>query len=182
MQLIRLLNFLEYRLLSTIKSLLRSTKIPFNSNVKLSATLIDCKLGHHNYIGEKSILNNVTVGNYCSIAPHVLIGLSEHNISNPSTSTKLYPLELHKESIIHDDVWIGSGAIILQGVNIGRGAVIGAGAIVTRNVDPYCVITGIPGRVIKKRFSNDQIALHQKIDFQEQNVDILKLQIEKIYK
>jgi len=179
---IRLLNFLEYRLLSTTKSRLRSTKIPLSSNVKLSAILINCKLGHHNYIGEKSILNSVNVGNYCSIAPHVIIGLSEHKISNPSTSTKLYPLELHKETIIDDDVWIGSGAVILQGVNIGRGAVIGAGAIVTRNVEPYCVIVGVPGKVIKKRFSNDQITLHQQINFKEKNLNALKLQIENLYK
>jgi len=51
---------------------------------------------------------------------------------------------------IEDDVWIGFNAILLKGVRIGRGAVIGAGAVITKNVDPYTVVVGNPQRVVGK--------------------------------
>lgn len=48
-------------------------------------------------------------------------------------------------------MWIGTRAIILDGINIGNGAVIAAGALVTKNVPPYAIVAGIPARVIKYR-------------------------------
>lgn len=50
---------------------------------------------------------------------------------------------------IKDDVWIGAGAIILSGVTIGECSVIGAGAVVTKNVEPYTVVAGVPARTIR---------------------------------
>ena len=54
--------------------------------------------------------------------------------------------------VIGNDVWIGGRATILRGVTIGDGAVVGAGAVVTRDVEPYTVVGGVPARPIKKRF------------------------------
>jgi acetyltransferase-like isoleucine patch superfamily enzyme len=51
--------------------------------------------------------------------------------------------------IIEYDVWIGASATILPGVKIGKGAIIGAGAIVTKNVEPYTVVAGIPAKAIR---------------------------------
>ena len=65
--------------------------------------------------------------------------------------------------VVDDDVWIGANAIILGGVTIGRGAVIGAGTIVTKSVPSYSVVVGNPGRVIKKRFSKEQIIEHERL-------------------
>ena len=53
--------------------------------------------------------------------------------------------------VIGDDVWIGRRAIIMPGVRIGNGCVIGAGAVVTKDVPPYCVVGGVPAKIIKKR-------------------------------
>ena len=65
--------------------------------------------------------------------------------------------------IIGNDVWIGVGAIILSGVKIGSGAIIGAGAVVVKDVPPYAIAAGNPARVVKFRFSQDQIEKLLKI-------------------
>ena len=56
---------------------------------------------------------------------------------------------------IGNDVWIGSRVIILPGVTIGDGCIIGAGAVVTKDVPPYSVVGGVPGRIIRKRNQSD---------------------------
>lgn len=63
----------------------------------------------------------------------------------------------HRRTIIGSDVWIGAGAIIIQGVEIGHGAVIGAGSIVTKNVAPYTIVAGSPAKFIRARFDPDLI-------------------------
>lgn len=64
---------------------------------------------------------------------------------------------------IKDDVWIGCNSVILKGVTIGEGAVIAAGALVSTDVPPYAVVGGVPAKVLKKRFSKEQIETHYKI-------------------
>lgn len=63
--------------------------------------------------------------------------------------------------VIEDDVWIGSGAIILKGVVVGRGAVVAAGALVRDSVPPYSIVAGIPAKVRRLRGSIDEIIAHE---------------------
>ena len=58
---------------------------------------------------------------------------------------------IKREVVIEDDAWIGTHAIIMPGVTIGRGAVVGAGCVVTKDVAPYSVVVGIPGELLKMR-------------------------------
>lgn len=58
---------------------------------------------------------------------------------------------------IGNDVWIGSGALLLPGVHIGDGAIIAAGAVVTKDVEPYAIVGGVPAKIIRKRFNDEQI-------------------------
>ena len=61
----------------------------------------------------------------------------------------------HPITNIGNDVWIGCGAIILSGVTIGDGAIIGAGAVVTKDVEPYTIVAGVPAKVLKTRFEKE---------------------------
>ena len=53
--------------------------------------------------------------------------------------------------IIHNDVWIGSNAVILPNCEVGNGVIIAAGAVVTSNIDPYSIVGGVPAKLIKRR-------------------------------
>lgn len=64
--------------------------------------------------------------------------------------------------VVEEDVWIGVGAIILAGAHLGRGCVIGAGTIVNKNIPPYSVVVGPSAKIIKKKFTVEQILEHEK--------------------
>lgn len=63
--------------------------------------------------------------------------------------------------IIEKDVWIGANVTILEGVTVGRGATIAAGAVVNKDVPPYCIVGGVPAKVIKRYWSVEQILKHE---------------------
>ncbi len=65
--------------------------------------------------------------------------------------------------VIEDDVWCGANVTILKGVTIGRGSVVAAGAVVTKSFPPYSVIGGVPAKLIKMRFTAEQIAEHERL-------------------
>ncbi len=93
---------------------------------------------------------NLTIGDNVLIAGHTLIIPSNHIFSDTEK-----PINTQGETrlgiIIEDDVWIGSGCRILDGVTIGKGAVVAAGAVVNKNVNPYTVVGGVPAKLIKNR-------------------------------
>lgn len=68
----------------------------------------------------------------------------------------------YRDIIVEEDVWIGINVTLLSGAHIGRGAIIGAGAVVRKNVPPYAVVVGNPGRIIKFKWSIDDIIEHEK--------------------
>lgn len=70
--------------------------------------------------------------------------------------------ENDKEVNIEDDVWVGANVTILMGVTIGRGSVIAAGAVVNKSCPPYSIIGGIPAKILKQRFSINEILNHEK--------------------
>ncbi|MCM1078835.1 MAG: acyltransferase [Bacteroidales bacterium] len=63
--------------------------------------------------------------------------------------------------VIEDDVWVGANVTILKGVTIGRGSVIAAGAVVTKSFPQYSIIGGVPARLLKRRFTDDEITRHE---------------------
>ena len=75
------------------------------------------------------------------------------------------------KTIIGNDVWVGYGATILRGVNIGNGAIIGAGAVVTKDVPPYAVVAGVPAKIIRFRFDDNKIDSLQKSNWWDKPFD-----------
>ena len=67
----------------------------------------------------------------------------------------------YQEIIVGNDVWIGTRSIILDGVKIGNGAVIAAGSVVTKDVEPYMIVAGVPAKPIRKRATEDKIREYQ---------------------
>ncbi len=65
--------------------------------------------------------------------------------------------------VIEDDVWCGANVTILKGVTLGRGSVVAAGAVVTKSFPPYSIIGGVPAKLIKMRFSGDEIEKHERL-------------------
>ena len=65
--------------------------------------------------------------------------------------------------VIEDDVRIGANVTILKGVTIGRGSVVAAGAVVTKSCPPYSIIGGVPAKVLKMRFSTEEIKIHERL-------------------
>ena len=148
---IRLKNALLYKIMmrmpySKIRLwALRKQGYRVGKNVYLPS---DIKIAH-NFVYKRGEL---TIGDRVSIAPGVTLILSSH--SNFSTVSQNVS---QKGSFItiEDDAWIGAGAIILNGITIGKGAIVGAGSIVTRDVPPHAIVAGNPAKVIRQINPNE---------------------------
>ena len=89
--------------------------------------------------------HSVVIGNRVAIAPNVTIIVS----SNPNKSKLSNFVKIRKEKVvIEDDVWIGTGVIIMPGITIGKCSIIGAGSVVTEDVEPYSIVVGVPAKRI----------------------------------
>lgn len=92
----------------------------------------------------------ITIGNNVRIATQCVIISANHIFTNRDVPI-CQQGELAEPIVIEDDCWLGAGVKVLSGVRIGKGSVIGAGAVVTKDIDPYSVAVGVPARVIRKR-------------------------------
>jgi acetyltransferase-like isoleucine patch superfamily enzyme len=129
-----------------------------NSIVRAGTILLPS--GGYISIGQRVSLNHyivinggggVTIGDDVMIAAFVSIFSNNHNFKKIETLISAQGLSSKGGVKIENDVWIGTHAVILDGVEIGKGAVIAAGAVVTKNVKPYCVMAGVPAKQIGLR-------------------------------
>ncbi len=133
-----------------------------------STKVYNTSMGTFSYLAQWSIVQNCTIGRYCSIGPETMIGLGIHATNIISTHPSFFSCRKHAVSYlkvpsiseyqrvqIGSDVWIGARVIIRDGVTVGDGAIIGAGSVVTKDVKPYTINAGAPAREIGRRFSEE---------------------------
>ena len=109
-------------------------------------------------IGEKSgiglnakIQGPLSIGKYVMMGPEVMVYTKNHETSSTDIPMIEQGETKPKKVIIEDDVWIGARSIILPGVRVHKGAIIAAGSVVTKDVEPYSVIAGVPAKKIRCR-------------------------------
>ena len=177
----------------TIESRQASLKAKYGKKVRVvknSYIDADTEIGDYSYVNKNSSLENCVIGKFCSISSGVFINPYEHDYNMLTT----HPIirngvsdNSRKKVIIGNDVLISLNVIITSGVKIGDGAVIGAGAVVTKDVEPYEIVGGVPAKHIKWRFEEKKIKkiLKEKWwDWSEEkinkNIEYLKNKTEKI--
>lgn len=110
----------------------------------------------------------LTIGKKVIFGPRPTIITGDHRIDikgkyiiNVTRDEKLPENDM--PVIIEDDVWVGANVTILKGVTIGRGSIVAAGAVVTKSCEPYSIIGGVPAKLLKMRFTPEQIEKHEEL-------------------
>lgn len=167
-------SFKEPRLVSleikmTVKDVSKKANIVMEENSSLGrveVASVSIKIGAYSFFRGGIISSDVVIGRFCSLGENIHIGVNAH--AHPvhwvSTSPFQYdrgfkntPIHLSyffkkKITSIGNDVWIGEGVLIMEGVSIGDGAIVAARAVVSKDVEPYTIVGGIPAKLIKQRF------------------------------
>lgn len=150
-------------------STIRNCELGQFTDVAERVLMAETVLGNYSYVERHSEIIYATIGRFCAIASDVRINalnhpmerISQHKITYRPNEYFLFAKidkdfrEARKADIVEigHDVWIGHGAIILPGLKIGHGAVIAAGAVVTKDVEAFAVVAGVPATRIKWRFA-----------------------------
>lgn len=148
----------------------------------------NCHIGDYARVRSFTHLECTDVGKFCSIARQSLIGMGPHPID---TCVSMHPFFYHQDSrlgyparnspiakhprtTIGNDVWIGAGARVVAGLNIGDGAVVGMGSVVTHDVPAFAIVAGVPARVIRYRFSEEMIERLLRFRWWDQDEDWIR--------
>ncbi|AYA78085.1 antibiotic acetyltransferase [Bacillus sp. Y1] len=181
-------------LLSKVK-INTKTLLEGNNKIYQNSTIINASVGIGTYIGWNSKLNNCKIGRFCSIAPYVEVIYGRHPVkkfisTHPAffslqkqagftfTNEQLYLenklVDNKYSAVIGNDVWIGYGATIVEGIKIGDGAIIGAKSVVTKDVEPYSINVGIPAKKIGYRFEEHQRQLLASLEWWNKDFEWIK--------
>lgn len=168
----------------------KNTKFGKYNTIYKFARVRDSELGDFSYIARNSQVYNTRIGKFTCIGPNVNTGMGAHPSSEFVSSHPLFYSTLGQssgmtfvdknlfeefpETIIGNDVWIGNNVSIKYGVTIGDGAIIGSGAVVTKDVEPYSIVGGVPAKVIKYRFEKEQIRFLQEFRWWDKDIDWLR--------
>ncbi|MBY7733841.1 CatB-related O-acetyltransferase [Francisella philomiragia] len=151
--------------------------------------LKNVSIGDFTYVASKTHIHQTKIGKFCSIGPGCRIGLGKHPTSRfVSTHPAFFSISKQSQVTFVDrnyftefeninignDVWIGANVLVIDGVNIGSGAIIAAGSVVTKDVPPYAVVGGVPAKVIKFRFEEDEVEKLLKVKWWDMDIEYFK--------
>lgn len=138
------------------------------TEVGRGSVVLNSTLGDYSYCARYADIANAEVGKFCNIASFARLGPTDHPMDRASLHHFLYRSADYWEDADHDeaffarrasrrlrighDTWIGHNAIIRPEVSVGHGAVVAAGAIVTKDVPPYTIVTGVPAQPMRRRY------------------------------
>ncbi|MEZ9006737.1 CatB-related O-acetyltransferase [Vibrio sp. 10N.247.311.59] len=170
-----------------------------HNSIKAGSSVSNSYIGRGTYIGSNCILKNVKIGRFCSIASNVSVLSNDHPVKGyVSTHPAFHKIddelmcllqlnfkvdkpfkpefitESNHNVNIGSDVWVGEGVRILPGVNIGNGAIIAARALVTKDVDNYAIVGGIPAKLIRYRFNKNEVDSLMNINWWNWNLEKIK--------
>lgn len=166
---------------------IRNSKLGKQVFLGENVSLVNSEIGDFSYINNDSQVKNTSIGKFCSIGPDVKIILGKHPSTFVSShpvfyadnkpfatfSDKLYIEEFGHVTIGHD-VWIAEGVVIPSTVKIGNGAIITSRSVVTKDVEPYSIVGGIPAKHIKFRFDENIVDIINQSEWWKWDVEILK--------
>jgi phosphonate metabolism protein (transferase hexapeptide repeat family) len=149
-------------------AVLRNAKLGRFTEIKERVAFSDSELGDYSYVERQAEVIYAKIGKFCAIAANARINALEHPLERVSQHKITYRANEYflgakldsnfrarrQEKLVEigHDVWIGHGAIVKPGVKIGHGAVVAAGAIVTRDVQAYAIVAGVPAKFMRWRF------------------------------
>lgn len=179
---------------SYIRDSLICSTISTKSRIYGPYSISNVELEDYSYIGRNSMISNTKIARFCSIGPNLVCGYGIHPTNGISTSPMFYAnnksngltlsdvskIEETKLITIGNDVWIGINVTILDGVKIGDGAIIAAGSVVNRDVPDYAIYGGVPAKLIRYRFNEEQIEKFKKIEWWSFEFEKLK-EIEEMF-
>ena len=163
-------KYSKYRLMLGLYSSLKEVNIENDVFIGDGCSIINSSIGKRTYINTSTNIQNTIIGRFVSIGSDVTIGVGEHPTNFVSTHPTFYSnnkafhtfssdnyYQEFQKCEIGNDVWIGSKSTILNGVRIGNGAIVAYGAVVTKDVEPYSIVGGVPAKILKYRFDKDVI-------------------------
>lgn len=159
-------------------------------HIQAHSVFCDVTVGDYSYFAGHNQVYYANIGKFCSIASFARINttnhptydrIAQHHFTYRSQrfgfgedDADFFGQRKCRAVAVGNDVWIGHNAIIMPGVAIGNGAVIGAGAVVTKDVEPYSIVAGVPAKKIKMRFSNELIEKIEKSEWWNWNHQTIK--------
>lgn len=161
------------------------SKLENKVRIERNNLILFSELGRYCYTGSNTKVLNAKLGKFNSISWNVSIGGNNHDMNKVTTHSFLVYSKwgmgangnwksVSEECKLENDIWVAAGVNILRGVHIGSGAIIGAGTIVTKDIPPYAIVAGNPGKIIRMRCSDKIIEKMLEVQWWNFPVDVIR--------